>query len=219
MHFFSHLNEASCRNNAGAHYIDTNRFDEAINMITGALQEFRLIQHSFPQDLAQIQNPITLQEEKIDESEEDYGRCVFVYKRPIRIQQGSEPTSSTMVSFILIFNLALAYHLKSATTTIHQRTAQMLLQKSRSLYELAYQLMVSKPEAFSVRVSLVLSNNLGQVLQSMEVFDKARECFSHVLSTVMYLKDIGMDGEVPEISEFLRSTTHLVLEQATAAAA
>ena len=218
------LQEVALRSNAGAMYIENNRLDDAIAVLSGTINHFRLTQHSFPQDLtlAPPRTPIILQQQQEGTRYEDEdGRNGFVYRRPLLTHQDWTPTSITVVSFIITFNLALANHLKSEQIIRTSRLrARSLLQKSKALYELAYSLMMSKPDAgFCVQLSLVISNNLGQVLRAMQDYELANECFSHLLSSLMYLKDSGMDSELNEIDGFLRSTSHLVLEEAAAAAA
>ena len=241
-----HLQEAIRRNNEGAQLIRTDHYDEAITMMTSALEEFRRIRKPFSSPQEQDDDdeistltlePTTLQQQQQDdevvdmsiEEDDDDDESGFLYRSPIEIPHDDAPTDDSIVSFILIFNLSLAYHLKGVQATTTGMTIQdddddshsvpALLRKCITLYELAYQILANKPDAFGVRVSLILSNNLGQALLSMEDHDKADECFSRLLSTVMYLKDIGMEEELDEIDGFLQSTSHLVLKQPTAAAA
>jgi hypothetical protein len=189
---------------------------------------------------------------KTNDDEQDQ-EGLFIYKRPLQIPEQQLQHIAMMdqqlplwtdhvteLSFIIIFNLALGYQLQANSIRRcsnddeeeqEQRHRWSLLHKSKSLYEIAYELMMSKPEAFSVNLSLVVSNNLGQILQATHDHERAHSCFSHLLSIVMYLKDCGgMDdwsssssstssGKLSLLDGFLKSTTYLVLQPATAAAA
>ena len=260
------LQQALYRNNVGAHLIEMGQYEQAITILTSTLQEYNLIKHSFPQDDATallssssscssyspIILPLSHSNNSSEEEQEEENDTKFVYRRPIQIAHDWIPSNVTVVALSLIFNLALTYQLKAemtmtarTTLAIHQQHHQQqhLFNRSRSLYELSYQLLMSQPHLFTVRVSLILCNNLGQVLQSTFETQKANECFTRLLSTVVYLQDNGVinngsnanNGDssnndpastnnefmlpASDINGFLKSASHLVLQHATAAAA
>ena len=261
------LQQALYRNNVGAHLIEMGQYEQAITILTSTLQEYNLIKHSFPQDDATamlssscssssspIILPLSHSNYTSEEQEDENNDTKFVYRRPIQIAHDWIPSNVTVVALSLIFNLALTYQLKAEMTTTssltsqqqlqmqHHQQQQLLFNRSRSLYELSYQLLMSQPHLFTVRVSLILCNNLGQVLQSTFETQKANECFTRLLSTVVYLQDNGViNGNnntsdsnnndpastnnnefmlpASDINGFLKSASHLVLQHATAAAA
>ena len=201
-----HLAEAVRRNNAASIHIDNQNYGEASFLISETLKEFRLARHSFPDDVSCLvstdDSPIILPREEafcVGQDECCGMNGGFVYRRPIYIQHDWEPTSATVVAFILIFNLALAHQLQVTTRKEDDgasSTIKQFLERSTALYELAYQLLLSKPDAFSIRVSLVLCNNLGQAHRALSNHHKANGCFSRLLSTLLYLKDCGMEIEI-----------------------
>jgi tetratricopeptide (TPR) repeat protein len=94
--------------------------------------------------------------ESYDDNNDDEG---FVYRRPLLVNKHCIEEMHNMgitLSLIILFNLALAHHLKAitsftasksssataTTTTTHAKSKLQVLQQALQLYELAYQLRV-----------------------------------------------------------------------------
>jgi tetratricopeptide (TPR) repeat protein len=225
-------------NNRGALHIEAGNFDEAVLELTEALHQFKLIKRPSRLSTNMDHNNST-KESHLSLILEDVKALIlntdgedseeFVYRHPIRIERNPHETpelgttTSTFLSFAVIFNLAISYHMQSCgrEEQQHQHTEKrkFLLEKSKHLYELGYRLLRSEDVSFSVRISLVLTNNLGQVLKNLQEHQQADLCFERLLSTVMFLMDCGADDELYEIDGFIRNTSHLVLKNPAASAA
>jgi tetratricopeptide (TPR) repeat protein len=236
---YYHSQQVIERNNRGALHIEAGDFDEAISELTEALHQFKLIKRR-PSRSTKEESHLTLilkDVKALIQHDEDTDHCEdseeFVYRHPIRIERNPSdipelgPTTSTFLSFVVIFNMAISYHLRSGCKKEHNRHTsteerQFLLEKSKHLYELGYRLLLSEGFSFSIRISLALTNNLGQVLKNLQEHQKADMCFERLLSTVMFLMTGGADNDEElhhEIDGFIRNTFYLVLKNPPVASA
>lgn len=100
----------------------------------------------------------------------------FIYRRPLRVDTNSMEEGHNMgvkLSVVIIFNLALAHQLSAGahiTSTTLSATSLKVMQKALQLYELAYQLHLDELQESnqyervgSVRFTLIVSNNLGEI--------------------------------------------------------
>lgn len=161
--------------------------------------------HRQAQDQAPKDTPTTF--------EKDYG---FVYHRPLLVNKHCIEEGHIMgmtLSLIIVFNLALAHHLKAISTidtkpntgcSPSNKNLQVLHQ-ALQLYELAYQLhtdYVQQPlpssgalsdehnrSIGSLRLTMIISNNLGQIHRVAGNSTKHKMCLHHLLSAIMYMVD------------------------------
>jgi tetratricopeptide (TPR) repeat protein len=157
----------------------------------------------------------------IDNSGDSQEQKTFMYRCAIHIDDAAEDTtysyeSRAVVSAVLIFNLALAYQLEAAKTTTGN---DRYLKKAAKLYELAYRMPREEQLESSTLFSMTCINNMGLVYQDLRDIVAARKCFEHLLSTLMFLVDCGETDVVPDMDGFFMNTSHLVVAQASAAAA
>ena len=235
-------------NNCAALHIESGDFDEAVLELTEALHQFRLMKRplfssstNVDCDSSKNVSHLSLFLNDDDDDDEDVKALIhdtddgedseelFVYRHPIRIERNPNEipelghTTSTFLSFSVIFNMAICYHLQASCCEKEHKEdteeGQFLLEKSKHLYELGYRLLRSEDFSFSIRISLALTNNLGQVLKNLQEHQKADLCFERLLSTVMFLMDCGADDELYEIDGFIRNTLYLVLKKPAASAA
>jgi hypothetical protein len=157
----------------------------------------------------------------LDNSGDSKEQMTFMYRRAIYIDDAAEDTSCSyesreVVLAVLIFNLALAYQLAAVkTTTANDR----YLKKAAKLYALAIQILHEEQLESSTLFSMTCINNMGLVYQDLRDIVAAQKCFEHLLSTLMFLVDCGEADVVPDMDGFLMNTSHLVVAQASAAAA
>jgi len=146
----------------------------------------------------------------------------FVYRRPllvpkICIEEGHYMGVS--LSLIILYNLALAHHLEgiSMTMTSHSepdefsswqppsRAKMQVLKQALQLYELAYSLhmdYIQRPDApptgkynrnvGSLRFTMIISNNLGEIHRDAGNPTKHKMCLQHLLSAIMYMVDCNL---------------------------
>ena len=167
----------------------------------------------------------------------------FVYHRPLLVNKHcideSHFTGITL-SLIILFNLALAHHLKAiatiASNTNSSSNSLKVLQQALQLYELAYQFHVdyvqqqmSSSGALSgeynrsidaLRFTMIVSNNLGEIHRVAGNSAKHEMCLQHLLSAIMYMVDcklVGMDSA--EMDGFYHNVSPIMLADTCAQAA
>jgi len=140
--------------------------------------------------------------------------------------------------FIIILNLALAYHSKAIKEDDDESSLLTGFQQAMKLYELAYQLhadLVSpnndpNPNQFinnqqrltSLRLTIIISNNLSEIHRLAGNPMKHRMCLEHLLSVIMYMVHDRIVFDVLDRIEFdgiLRNVSSIVLENICATAA
>ena len=183
----------------------------------------------------------------------DFG---FVYRRPLLVNQQCIDEMHDMgitLSLLILFNLALAHHLKAIASFKTQQVSSSLsnssfktkksslkaLQQALQLYELAYQLHIDciqqseesssvsnnnqQPQELessisnnnnnnnndndnndnnsddeynrsigSLRFTMIISNNLGEVHHATGSTEKHTLCLQHLLSAIMYTVDSNL---------------------------
>lgn len=141
-----------------------------------------------------------------------YGRAI-----PIDVDTDNFPVDRealAFVSIIVIFNLALAYHFASLTTT----SRIYYLRKAGALYGLADSIAAEEFYGSKIFFSLACLNNAGLIYQELEDSIKSRRCFELLLSTLMLLVDCGEEKPI-ELDCYLQNTFSLYASQVSAAAA
>jgi hypothetical protein len=93
----------------------------------------------------------------------------------------------SMVSCMIIFNLALVHHL-SAMWAIDSDPSSNL-RRALKLYELAFNLQREELVEINVLFVLAVTNNVGMTHRQLGDEEPAKTCFQSVLSTLMYLAD------------------------------
>ena len=168
----------------------------------------------------------------------------FVYSRPLLIPKNCIEECHYVgigLSMILLYNLALAHHLKGIAMHYqplpNTKDSMQLLKNALQLYELAYQLhldYIQKPTTRSatdasenndgtkglLRFTMIISNNLGQIHRMVGDTDKHEMCLQHLLSTIMYMVDckvVVLDSS--EMDGFYRNVSPIMLSSMCADAA
>lgn len=138
-------------------------------------------------------------------------RPEFVFQRPIRIPTniGSSYNEIIFVSCIVIFNLAIAYHLQGDNES---------LRKALKLYEVSFNLQREQQFDNNVLFILATINNLGLIHRELHDEQASRMCFEHVLSTLMYLTDCGAASD-GQLDGFFRNISGVVSQGRAAPAA
>ena len=211
-------------NNVAASSLRNGDFDGAITSLSSA---FRMSKASFDREPGQLEAPaaytiddfMQYQACDLDSEEKEsyvYQRAIPIPPLPSLVEAKSYGSKVTVLS-IVIFNLALAHHLASMHGQQQQPEPRyFLLQKATKLYELGYKLQKSNQRP-SRLYSMAILNNLGQAHRAMNEEDKAQQCFSHLLSALMFLIDQG-DFNFTSVDVFFQTTSHLILNTNSAAA-
>ena len=139
-----------------------------------------------------------------------YDRAVYV---PEVLSVTSNPKSFALATVVVMFNLALAHHLKAATSLsahgpygIHQHQSFL---KAARLYELCYNLIVKQDlmDSSSIQFSLAIVNNLGMIYHALNETAKAKKYFEQSLSIIMFMVDNGMGDSIDQLDGYFRNTT------------
>ena len=128
--------------------------------------------------------------------EERFG---YIYKRPIELKDVSLwdcQMTKSHDSLVVMFNLALAYQLLSCEM-IEQRsyyeyagfTYHAYLKQALSLYELSNAVMECENVESGPVFVMAITNNVGQCQSLLGNYEKAQQCFEHLLSIQVYLID------------------------------
>jgi tetratricopeptide (TPR) repeat protein len=143
----------------------------------------------------------------------------FIYRRPIRIPEGSQTNVDyhfhVTLSVLLVFNLALAHHLcglEGGTNKVG------MLEKAVYFYTLSQQ-MFAQQGLGTITFILAVTNNIGQIRKTLGQTEVADELFQRMLTTLLYLNEYDWDSKEFSLEGFFRNTTHLVLKKSHAAKA
>jgi tetratricopeptide (TPR) repeat protein len=144
----------------------------------------------------------------------------FIFRAPLYIQSRvTDHASSTAYyvksSFMILYNLALTHHLSA----LSRNDTQKRLQKALKLYELAYTIQMTEDIQLTVLQTMAIVNNLGLIHTALEDEEKARQCFQHLLSSIMFLNDCGDRDSVEHMDGFIANVMPLVLMGSSAPAA
>ena len=227
------------QNNRGAFCIATRRYGDAISCLSLALQNTKqlltttdkeerrdeslalvLLDQLMCQDPGQIQ--MMTSADSSTSSDPD-----FVYRHPISIPTSDfhdllplECDCKIIISVSIIFNLALAHHLR-AIEEVTSPSNQQELSRAMRLYELAYKLQAHGDTGAGISTLYIMStlNNLGQIHKALNESDTACKCFENLLSAMMFTVHTG--GTLPEqaLDGFMRNMTQSVFHSPSAGAA
>jgi hypothetical protein len=155
-------------------------------------------------------------------SSEDFECGGYIHRKPIHISPHSMQEGHSMgvtLSFIVIFNLALAHHLAAVQNSMCRRR----LQKALQFYELASQLQELEERHMqpvnSLHFIMIIANNVGEIHRTVDNRSKHMMFLQHLLSTIMYLVDCRIPAESIELDGFFRNTSQLILQKRCASAA
>lgn len=118
-------------------------------------------------------------------------RCGYVYKQPIRIPETNfhmgEAQFQTKSSAVILFNLALAHHLRGMEDDSGlPLVSSKILSKALIMYELCNQVLAQDGIQADILFDMSLANNIGQLHTVLKSTLKARLCFEHLLATIMF---------------------------------
>lgn len=156
--------------------------------------------------------------EMITDARDDQDQGQFYFDRTIYINPRASPSLPeqlcvTMLSFVLLYNLALAHNIQA----LQDDQSIFNFTKAQILYELAYTHAKERLH-LSVQLIMAIANNLGQVHVSLRNFELARQCFETLISTIMFSRISGQEMEL-ELEGFLRTVSPLILQSNSARAA
>eukprot|EP00980_Cylindrotheca_fusiformis_P014711 scaffold4004_cov105-Cylindrotheca_fusiformis.AAC.10 len=130
--------------------------------------------------------------------------------------------SYLFVTVVLIFNTALAYQLAAHQLRQESLNNSLFVKKSIQLYRLTYRLYQEETlfDA-SPYFCMAIVNNLGLLYRESHCWDKAEQCFQHLLSTLMFLVDCNKEENIcssssittEEFQGYFANTAYLIFEK------
>jgi tetratricopeptide (TPR) repeat protein len=147
----------------------------------------------------------------------------YLYTKPLLVPKcciEDEYYMGIVLTLMILFNLALAHNLKAIFLDDVER-CKKVLDQSLKLYELAYQLHIDSEEsAGSLRFTMIIANNLGQIHKLSGNDEKHQMCLHHLLSAIMYMVDsYGHRLDSSEMDGFYRNILPIMISGHCAEAA
>jgi tetratricopeptide (TPR) repeat protein len=142
----------------------------------------------------------------------------YVCFSPVEISESLDEVGSIEFqnfSLLIIFNLALAYHMKAIQHSEHKDFVRAL-----KLYEILCQSQDDDQNELPLLHYMALVNNMGHIHLYLQDMAKSKQCFEHLLASLMYAAEIGEGKETLQRFEgFLLNALTLVNNVNAASAA
>ena len=137
----------------------------------------------------------------------------FIYQHTIRFPEGGlgEGQRPTLYSFICMFNLAIAYHVRANYSPDEDYNFAVVLR----LYELTFALQAMEDLDVGITVNLAILNNLGQIHKRLNNKRSASRCFENMLASIVCLIEAAVIEDCEEIVRcfFSAALSELILSQ------
>ena len=144
-----------------------------------------------------------------------------IFRDPIYVSSGlprSELDRCELLSYVILYNLALSYHLRAMDEEEdHLRNAY--LDKALTLYEHAHHILSSQEIDVSLLHTMAIASNLGHIHHVIGDEQRAELCFQHLLSTILYVVDCGEGAKIKSLDGFFRNVMPLICTSSSAPAA
>jgi tetratricopeptide (TPR) repeat protein len=203
--------------NHAASLMENGDFQEAIDRLTNALKVSKQFDGTIGRrtNLDQYMRPGQSLTSQLDQPCYFYQQAVYF---PLSTDSSLDSTESsleskTCLSVILLFNLALCHHLSAMKSF-----SKILLRKAAVLYALALDL-ASEMDMDTLFFSMATINNLGHIHDVLGDAETATECFTHLLSILIFQMHHDRAFQVSGLDGFFRNTSYLILLDHTADAA
>ena len=122
------------------------------------------------------------------------------------------------LSFTLLFNLALSYHLRALQDdSMCREVSSRLFETAQRLYEYTFQLQSQLTEV-SVLTTVALLNNLAQVHKSLKNEFEAYQCEKLLLSALLLIVDMGEPAWKDRVDSYMCNVMHLIFTESGVAA-
>jgi hypothetical protein len=146
----------------------------------------------------------------------DFHMGNYVFRNPMIVGAPEDSCFSTLtlLSLPILYNLALAHHLKALSSN----NCAESLRRAHFLYELVLSLNESEGIEFNIIQTMAIVNNLGQVHRTLGSQDRAQLCFQHLLSTIMFVNDMHVGHEL-NLEGFIANVVPLILPESKCASA
>lgn len=193
------MNDAIDRNNKGIAFLEQGRNEEALAELKVAAQNL----HALTRELHRrnVFDDISILNQSTSSRKWIPTDNAFVKSTAILLAPTDSPTTScTIESAIILFNMALCYHLDS----MKPNSMQDATRNAKTLYEMAYTLAAqTTADIRSHQIILISLNNLGQLEHEMGNFDASKRYFDDLSSYVVWLGSSGGAHLVSDRHDFM----------------
>ncbi|CAB9508529.1 expressed unknown protein [Seminavis robusta] len=200
-------------NNEGIQQLEAQNFESAIKSLSKAVSHFKksiaVMENENPSLEENLFFAFKLTASAMQKTDESTSSNSFVFDSPIRIaQRQSKRQISTrrtgellkMMSFALVFNLALAFHL--ASSSVCSSKANKHLTKALAFYKLATNMIRNENLSLGVMEALAVANNQAHVHLQLGDIKEADQCYDQVRSQVMVVADLGQQSNILLFEQF-----------------
>lgn len=236
-HFgFCTMMHPSQMNNAAVKSIEAKKYDVAITMLTKSLKMVKLVmsgdfmisgkRNSDCDDL-RVRNGMACDfvrstSSSFERTFENGGICSgSIFCDPIcmaSVLPSEELEKCEVLSYVILYNLALSYHLRGMDEEEHHLKVAYL-QKALTLYEHAHHILSSQDIELSLLHTMAIASNLGHIHHVVGDEQRAQMCFQHLLSTILYVVDCGEGSKIETFDGFFRNVMSLICTSSPAPAA
>jgi hypothetical protein len=149
----------------------------------------------------------------------------YIHTYPIVLEQPNQPCAVTfryltIQSFILLYNLALAYHMYAVqqyegemTSSSPSSVSHRALRKAASLYEIAYNFYETEVVQSNMIQIMAMMNNLGHIYHLLQQPTIAKRYFHNLLRTIMYVNTSCGQYDARYGAPLLSSSSHQPQQQ------
>jgi hypothetical protein len=152
----------------------------------------------------------------------------YIHRTPVFVDARKRDEDATLshISFYVMFNLSLAYHLR-ALNEEDEVEAKKSLSVAKRLYELTLQMQVQDDSENSVITMAALLNNLSQVHNVLKNINEMRRYQELLLTALVILVDSGSpefdasssNGSSTALDGFMGNVMHLMIIESPVASA
>jgi hypothetical protein len=227
----------SILNNQAVVKLQQGKHDEAVSLLTDALNMLASLMRSQESSVIDATNPSTnggaafvflsnantspFLENNMPKSSVFHR---YIFRVPICVHNSDQLLldcrSYEMLSFVVIYNLALTWHLHGVLTVGNDSLRNTRLHRALSLYQHANSIMTNcRTEAVTLLYMAIVCN-IGHIYGCLGEDAKAKDSSQLLLSAILCLVDSGADPEHSiELEGFISNVMPIILKQASAAAA
>eukprot|EP00980_Cylindrotheca_fusiformis_P001794 scaffold406_cov57-Cylindrotheca_fusiformis.AAC.18 len=223
-----YINDIQDLSNYAAAMIGRQAYDDAINYLLTALLSLKKINTSYKGDSGHVKgmvvdpcmvtsNGLAKFTPNPEQEADGDGTSLFLYRHAISIPPGVDSLLTTTP--IVVFNLALAHHLKAKQQKAVEESRTELLRKALRLYETAYNLIRTNPHHFEFNSLFAFAsiNNIALINLDLDDVEQSDKCFDYMLSGLMVYVDCGKGQDLKCINGFLRNSIRKICVSASAA--
>jgi tetratricopeptide (TPR) repeat protein len=223
-------------NNEGIQMLETKNYDKAIRALSTAISTFKtslsIWHHSENTDAPPVLEhelffAFQLNTNATTKASSDDEDAPFVFESPIRVTLRSnhqtknikEDDMLRMLSFSVVFNLALAFHLSSMNSSNNNSSSiKKRLTKALAFYKLAVDIIHNENLALGAMEALAMANNQAHVHVMMGAVKEAENCYRQVHNQIMMVAARGHQRKILQFEMFFATAVVSKLSKTAAAA-